>query len=60
MFNWFKNKNTGIQNNEKIENPIEIEIAGINPQTENEFLFYDFVENEFTPHLKKWYKKASS
>ena len=60
MFNWFKNKNTGIQNNEKIENPIEIEIAGINPQTENEFLFYDFVENEFTPHLEKWYKKAKS
>lgn len=46
MFNWFK-KEKGI------ENPIEISITGINPQTENEFLFYDFVEREYAPHLEK-------
>lgn len=53
MFNWFKKK-------DKIENPIEITVSGINPQTENEFLFYNFVEIEYTPHLEKWYEKAKS
>lgn len=53
MFNWFKKK-------EKIENPIEISVSGINPQTENEFLFYNFVELTFAPHLQKWYEKAKS
>ena len=53
MFNWFKKK-------EKTENPIEISVSGINPQTENEFLFYNFVELTFAPHLKKWYEKAKS
>ena len=53
MFNWFKKK-------EKIENPIEISVNGINPQTENEFLFYNFVEIEFAPHLEKWYEKVKS
>ena len=51
MFNWFKKKE---------ENSIEIEIAGINPQTENEFLFYNFVEKEYTPYLEKWYQKAKA
>lgn len=51
MFNWFKKEKA-------IENPIEISITGINPQTENEFLFYDFVEREYSPHLEKWFKKA--
>lgn len=51
MFDWFKKK-------EVISNPIEIVITGINPQTENEFLFYDFVEKEFTYHLEKWFLKA--
>ncbi|MFC4634247.1 exonuclease domain-containing protein [Dokdonia ponticola] len=51
MFNLFKKK-------EKIENPIEITISGINPQTENEFLFYNFVQFEFAPHLEKWYQQA--
>jgi DNA polymerase-3 subunit epsilon len=41
-----------------IENPIKISISGVNPQTENEFLFYDFVEREFSPHLEKWFEKA--
>ena len=54
MFNWFKKENT----KKIIENPIEISVTGINPQTENEFLFYDFVENEFSPHLEKWFEKA--
>jgi len=53
MFNWFKKK-------EKIENPIEISVSGINPQTENEFLFYNFVEMIFAPHLQKWYEKAKT
>ena len=30
MFNWFK---------KETENAIEISVTGINPQTENEFLF---------------------
>ena len=51
MFNWFKKEKT-------IENPIEISITGINPQTENEFLFYDFVESQYSPHLEKWFEKA--
>ncbi|ARN77490.1 hypothetical protein BST97_05545 [Nonlabens spongiae] len=51
MFNWFKKK-------EKIENPIEISVSGINPQTDNEFLFYNFVQLTFAPHLQKWYEKA--
>jgi len=53
MFNWFKKK-------DKIENPIEITVSGINPQTDNEFLFYNFVEIEYTPHLEKWYEKIKS
>lgn len=53
MFNWFKKK-------EKIENPIEISVSGINPQTENEFLFYNFVEMTFAPHLQKWYEKSKA
>jgi DNA polymerase-3 subunit epsilon len=53
MFSWFKKK-------EKIENPIEISVSGINPQTENEFLFYNFVEITFSPHLQKWYEKAKT
>lgn len=51
MFNWFKKEKA-------IENPIEISITGINPQTENEFLFYDFVERQYSPHLEKWFEKA--
>ena len=54
MFDWFKKE----KKEKIIENPIEISITGINPQTENEFLFYDFVERQFTPHLEKWLEKA--
>lgn len=53
MFNLFKKK-------EKVNNPIEITISGVNPQTENEFLFYNFVQYEFPPHLEKWYQQAKS
>lgn len=53
MFNLFKKK-------EKVNNPIEITISGINPQTENEFLFYNFVQFEFAPHLEKWHQQAKS
>lgn len=51
MINWFKKEKA-------IENPIEISITGINPQTENEFLFYDFVERQYSQHLEKWFEKA--
>lgn len=51
MFKWFKKK-------EKIENPIEIVVSGINPQTDNEYLFYNFVETTFAAHIHKWYEKA--
>ena len=54
-----RHKKDLIQKKEKeIENPIEISITGINPQTENEFLFFDFVEREYAPHLEKWFEKA--
>jgi DNA polymerase-3 subunit epsilon len=53
MFNLFKKK-------EKVNNPIEITISGVNPQTENEFLFYNFVQFQFAPHLEKWYQQAKS
>ncbi|MBL1219175.1 MAG: hypothetical protein D8M59_16985 [Planctomycetes bacterium] len=53
MFNLFKKK-------EKVNNPIEISVSGVNPQTENEFLFYNFIQYEFPPHLEKWYKQAKS
>jgi DNA polymerase-3 subunit epsilon len=53
MFNLFKKKDI-------INNPIEISVSGINPQTDNEFLFYNFVELEFAPHLEKWFEKAKS
>ncbi|NCP61431.1 MAG: hypothetical protein GW839_14180 [Flavobacteriales bacterium] len=48
------------KNKEKVENPIEISVSGINPQTENEFLFYNFVQSEYAPHLEKWYQQAKS
>lgn len=50
MFNLFKKK-------EEINNPIKITVNGINPQTENEFLFYNFVQFEFAPHLEKWFEQ---
>ena len=53
MLSWFKKK-------ENIENSIEISVNGFNPQTENEFLFYNFVEMTFAPHLLKWYEKAKA
>ena len=53
MFNLFKKK-------EKVNNPIEITVSGVNPQTENEFLFYNFIQYEFPPHLEKWYQQAKS
>lgn len=53
MFNLFKKK-------EKVNSPIEITVSGVNPQTENEFLFYNFVQYEFPPHLEKWYQQAKS
>jgi len=53
MFNWFKKGNKA-----ETENQIEVSISGVNPQTENEFKFYNFVEMTFAPHLKKWYHQA--
>jgi DNA polymerase-3 subunit epsilon len=54
MFNWLKKEKI----KKTIKNPIEISITGINPQTDNEFLFYDFVEREHAPHLEKWFEKV--
>ncbi|MCM4161272.1 hypothetical protein FHG64_06370 [Antarcticibacterium flavum] len=47
MFNWFKKS--------KLKNDsVNIAIAGVNPHTDNEFLFYDFVATAYPPHLEKW------
>lgn len=53
MFNLFKKK-------EKQGNSIEISVKGINPQTDNEFLFYNFVQFEPVTFLEKWFDKAKS
>jgi len=53
MFNLFKKK-------EIIQNSIEISVNGINPQTDNEFLFYNFVQYETVFFLEKWFEKAKS
>ncbi|HET8964450.1 MAG TPA: exonuclease domain-containing protein, partial [Chitinophagales bacterium] len=53
MFNIFKKK-------EKRSNLIEISVSGVNPKTENEFLFYNFVQYEFPADLEKWYQQAKS
>lgn len=55
MFNWFKKKK---ENKVETENQMEVSISGVNPQTENEFKFYNFVEMTFAPHLEKWYQQA--
>jgi len=46
--NWFKKRN------EKIS----VTISGVNPQTDNEFKFYEFVSSEPANTLEAWYKKA--
>lgn len=53
MFKWFNKKAI-------IEKRIEISVSGINPQTENEFLFYNFVEMTLASHLQKWHEKAKA
>lgn len=49
MFNFFK---------PKPKNQIEMEVSGINPETNNEFLFYNFIENTPNYILEPWLKKA--
>jgi hypothetical protein len=53
MFNLFKKK-------KEINNQIEVTVSGVNPQNENEFLFYNFVQYEFSSHLEKWFHQAKS
>lgn len=54
VFSWFRKKRSDSAN------PIEVTVTGINPQTENEFLFFDFVEREPVVFLKEWYKMAKA
>jgi DNA polymerase-3 subunit epsilon len=51
MFNWFKNRKTK-------KDSISITITGVNPTTDNEFLFYDFVSTAYPPHLEKWFQET--
>jgi DNA polymerase-3 subunit epsilon len=51
---------SNIDNNSNIDNPVSITVKGINPQTDNEFLFYDFVMYQPKILLEKWYEKAIS
>lgn len=53
MFSWFKK-------NSKSDKKIKISVEGVNPQTNNEFLFYDFVQFKPKFLLKEWYLKAKS
>jgi len=48
MINWFKNRNK----------KVSITVKGVNPQTENEFKFYDFVSKEPVFTLEEWYKET--
>lgn len=48
--NWFKNI---FESN----NSIEVTVEGVNPQTENEYRFFNFVECEPATFLEGWYKK---
>lgn len=43
----------------KPKNQIEMEVSGINPETNNEFLFYNFIENTPNYILEPWLKKAN-
>ena len=51
MFNWFNKKDSK-------KDSIQITIKGVNPDTDNEFLFYDFVSTEYPPHLEKWFEEV--
>lgn len=51
MFNWLNNKKTKKYSH-------SITITGVNPNTDNEFLFYDFVSTAYPPHLEKWLQEA--
>ncbi|MBI6116417.1 exonuclease domain-containing protein [Salegentibacter maritimus] len=53
MFNWFNKK-------ESREPSIEITIKGVNPNTENEFLFFDFVDKTNSWELEHWFNKVKS
>lgn len=36
-----------------------MEVSGINPETNNEFLFYNFIENTPNYILEPWLKKQN-
>lgn len=48
MKNWFFKRN----------DKITVDVVGVNPQTDNEFKFFEFVSNESPERLEGWYKKA--
>ncbi len=50
MFNFFKKSTT--------PKTIEMNISGINPETDNEFLFYEFICKTPNYILDPWIKKA--
>lgn len=57
MFNWFKKRsNTSPRDAEKIS----ITIPGVDPRTDNEFRFFEFVEREKPWRLEGWYKEIKS
>ena len=49
--NWFKNV---FGSNEQIS----ITVDGVNPETDNEYRFFEFVEREPTTFLKGWYEQT--
>lgn len=49
--NWFKNLF-------KSQDKISITVEGVNPQTENEFKFFRFVENEPVYFLERWFEES--
>jgi DNA polymerase-3 subunit epsilon len=49
---------TDNDNDSDIDNTVSVTIKGVDPQTDNEFLFYDFVMYQPKVLLEKWYEKA--
>ncbi len=52
MFNFFKKSLT--------PNNIEMNVAGVNPETDNEFMFYEFICRTPNYLLEPWMQKAKA
>ncbi|MBS1749772.1 MAG: hypothetical protein JST63_07700, partial [Bacteroidetes bacterium] len=52
MFNFFKKAST--------PNSIEMNVAGVNPETDNEFMFYEFICRTPNYLLEPWIQKAKA